>query len=290
MRLFPLPLRAYHGSAAFQALAADTKNVRRNILERLAAEHGNKRVALLQREHVQRMLDAKAGTPGAARNFLTALRVLMQFAVAGGIRADDPTVGIKRPKLRRAAGWHTWTDEEIEAFRGRHSVGSTARLALELLLYTAQRRSDVIRMGRQHLRNGSLEVRQQKTGALLTIPIHADLLSVIEATPSSHLTFLTMRNGKPFTPAGFTHWFRARCSEAGLEKGASAHGLRKAACRRLAEAGCSANIIAAISGHASLREVERYTKQADQARMARSGIDAIGGYTDAKSRTSSGKP
>ncbi|HEY9359509.1 MAG TPA: tyrosine-type recombinase/integrase, partial [Xanthobacteraceae bacterium] len=55
-------------------------------------------------------------------------------------------------------------------------------------------------------------------------------------------------------------------------KTCSAHGLRKAACRRLAEAGCSANEIASISGHASLREVERYTRAADQARMARQAI------------------
>ena len=71
---------------------------------------------------------------------------------------------------------------------------------------------------------------------------------------------------------GFGAWFRKRCNEAGLSQDCSFHGLRKAACRRLAEAGCSANEIAAISGHASLREVERYTKVADQERMARNAL------------------
>lgn len=65
------------------------------------------------------------------------------------------------------------------------------------------------------------------------------------------------------------------CNAAALPNGTSAHGLRKAACRRLAEAGCSANVIAAIRGHASLREVARYTAAADQARVARSGIEAM---------------
>src|SRR5882724_1582867 len=130
-------------------------------------------------------------------------------------------------------------------------------------------------MGRQHIRNGALQVRQQKTGASLAIPIHSALKAVLDATPSEHLTFLTTKDGKPFSPAGFTNWFREMCNEAGLPKGTSAHGLRKAACRRLAEAGCSANVIASISGHASLREVERYTKAADQARMARVGMGAI---------------
>lgn len=112
---------------------------------------------------------------------------------------------------------------------------------------------------------------------------------VMEATPSDHLTFLTTATGKPFTAAGFTNWIRDMCNEAGLPKGTPAHGLHKAACRRLAEAGCSANVIAAISGHASLREVQRYTAAADQARMARSAIDTMVAAFPA-TRTSSGKP
>ena len=44
------------------------------------------------------------------------------------------------------------------------------------------------------------------------------------------------------------------------------------ACRRLAEAGCSASVIAAISGHATLREVSRYAAAAEQVRLAHIGI------------------
>jgi integrase len=98
------------------------------------------------------------------------------------------------------------------------------------------------------------------------------LLAIIAAAPSGALAFLTTSFGKPFSSAGFGAWFRERCDEAGLPARCSFHGLRKAACRRLAEAGCSANEIAAISGHASLREVERYTRAADQERMARNAL------------------
>jgi integrase len=265
---------AYMHSPAFFALADETKRTRRNILQNLVREHGDKRVALLHREHVQQMVSAKTTTPFAARNFLNTLRALMVFAVEAGIRDDDPTLGVKRAKAR-SDGFRTWSEDDIAAFEAKHPIGTRARLALALLLYTAQRRSDVVGMGRQHIRNGAIEVRQQKTGASLAIPIHFALKAVLDATPSEHLTFLTTKDGKPFSPAGFTNWFREMCNEAGLPKGTSAHGLRKAACRRLAEAGCSANVIASISGHASLREVERYTKAADQARMARVGMDAI---------------
>jgi integrase len=91
------------------------------------------------------------------------------------------------------------------------------------------------------------------------------------AAPGEHLVFLVNERGKAFNPKRFGEWFSKHCRRAGL-KGLSAHGLRKAACRRLAENGASANEIAAISGHASLREVERYTKAADQARLARNAM------------------
>jgi integrase len=107
--------------------------------------------------------------------------------------------------------------------------------------------------------------------------LHAELARIIAATPTAITpTFLMTAYGKPFTAAGFGGWFRERCDEAGLPKECAAHGLRKAACRRLADAGCKrANVIAAISGHTSLREVERYTRAADQERMARIGMAAL---------------
>ncbi len=127
-------------------------------------------------------------------------------------------------------------------------------------------------MGRQHVRVGFLQVRQAKTGAILEIPLHPALQEILAAHPAEHLTFLTTQAGQPFTAAGFTGWFRDRCKEAGLPLGLSAHGLRKATCRRLAEAGCSASQIAAISGHRTLKEVQRYVAAADQKRMA---VDAV---------------
>jgi integrase len=144
-----------------------------------------------------------------------------------------------------------------------------------LLLYTAQRRADVVQMGRQHLRDGLLHLRQSKTGRQLAIPLHPELQAVLDATPAANLTFLATRNGRTFQPDSFTHWFKRRCQEAGLPPRASVHGLRKAACRRLAELGCSANVIASISGHSTLREVSRYTAAADQVRLARQGIGAL---------------
>jgi integrase len=265
---------SYFNSATFKAGAPDTVRTRRNILERFRVEHGDKRIATLRRVDIERMVATRAETPSAARNFLLTLRALMAHCIRVELRADDPTHGVKPPRIK-TEGYRTWSEADIAAFETKHAIGTRARLALALLLYTAQRRSDVIKLGRQHVRDGMLYLRQQKTGAPLAIPVHPELAAIIEATACDHLTFLTTATGKPFSAAGFTNWFRDSCNAAGLAKGTSAHGLRKAACRRLAEAGCSANVIAAVSGHASLREVQRYTAAADQARMARAAIDTM---------------
>jgi integrase len=263
-------ISSYYGSVAFFSLAPGSQRIRRSVLERFRAEHGDMRVALMQRPHVEKMVAAKAATPVAAQTFRKTLHYLMQHCVATGMISNDPTLGVRSVKIR-SDGFHTWTESEIEAFEAKHPIGSRARLAFSLLLCTAQRSGDVRRMGRQHVRNGAITIRQEKTAAVVEIPILPELRVILDATPSDHLTYLTTAYDKPFTATGFANWFRDRCDEAGLPQ-CTAHGLRKAACRRLAEAGCSANEIASISGHASLREVERYTKAADQARMARNAL------------------
>ena len=258
----------YYRDNSFLALAPGTRKMRRAILERLRSKHGEKRLATLKRENVAQMLGKLK--PFAARNWLKTLRGLMAFAVATGLRPDDPTAGIK-PAKAKGGSIHTWTEDEIAIFERHHAVGSRARLALAILLYTAARRSDAVTLGPQHIRGGRLHYRQQKTGRALAIPVHADLAAILDATPSGHLTFLVTAHGKPFSVAGFGNWFREMCDKAGMPQ-CSAHGLRKAQARRLAEAGCSAHEIAAITGHKTLAEVQRYAADAEQARMAESAF------------------
>jgi integrase len=253
----------------FGSKSPGTQRMRRGILERFRAAYGERPFALLPAEWIEALLDSKP--PHAARSWLVTLRSLCHFAVKRGYRRDDPTASVKLRAIK-SDGFHTWTDDEIAQFEAHHPIGSKPRLALALLLYTAQRRSDVVRIGRQHIRDGVLTIKQEKTGAALAIPVHPHLQAVLDATPSEHLTFLVTATGRPYGPNHFSETFREWCDAAGLPKRRTAHGLRKAACRRLAEAGCSANEIMAISGHATMKELVRYTKAADQARLARNAL------------------
>ena len=259
----------FDSQSFFTSKSPGTQRMRRGILERFRARYGDRPFALLPAEWIELLLDEKP--PHAARSWLATLRSLCQFAVKRRYVRTDPTANIKQRAIK-GDGFHTVTEEEIAQFEAHYPIGSKARLALALLLYTGQRRSDVVRMGRQHIRDGVLTVKQQKTGITLAIPVHPHLQTVLDATPSEHLTFLVTATGKPYGGNAFTEQFRKWCDAAGLPQRCKPHGLRKAACRRLAEAGCSANEIMAISGHATMIELVRYTKAADQARLARNAL------------------
>ena len=119
--------------------------------------------------------------------------------------------------------------------------------------------------------------------AKLTIPIHEALSRVLSTAGRSHSTILVTAYGEQFSVKGFGQMISTAIREAGLPGRCKAHGLRKAAARRLAEAGCSACEIAAITGHKTLAKVERYTRAADQERLARQAIQR-------QSENGSGKP
>ncbi len=108
--------------------------------------------------------------------------------------------------------------------------------------------------------DGRIRVVQQKTGARLVITAHPDLKAILDAAPTDHVTILTTAYGKPFSVKGFGQFLSAAIAEAGLPSRCKAHGLRKAAARRLAEAERSAIEIMAVTGHKTLAEVEHATE------------------------------
>src|SRR6185437_6351530 len=144
--------RSYLDSRPFKNLRASTQSVYRRIIAGLCRDHGTKPVSLLTSEAIGRLLAKREDTPAAANHVLRTLRALMKHAVKLGLRRDDPTRGVERLK-ERGRGAETWSEADIAAFEARWPIGTRPRLALALLLYTGQRRSDVVRMGHQHVRN-----------------------------------------------------------------------------------------------------------------------------------------
>lgn len=272
----------YMTSAAWRALEGSTQAVRSRILERTWAEPiapGAKETFAdfpldrLNTKALRVLRDRVAAMPESANGRVKAIRAVYKWASDPQVELVGSNPARDLLKIKNASeGFHAWTPDEIAQFEAKYAVGTRARLALDLMLYTGAARADAVRLGRPHLRNGVLTFRRHKTRnsanqPVITIPVLPPLAASLDAAPTGELTFLATQAGRPFTAAGFGNWFRDRCNEAGLPQ-CSAHGLRKAAASRCAEAGASANELMAIFGWTSIVEAERYTKAAERVRMA----------------------
>lgn len=219
----------------------------------------------------------------AARKLRKELVRFFAFARKLGMRDDNPADDTDRIKVApadRSPGYYSWTEDDIAKYRARHPLGTRARLAMELMLWTDQRRVDSIHLGRQHITAGRLKITQTKTGKVLQIAVAPQLLEAIVAMPpadSSPMCFLVNDFGKPFTNAGFGNKFREWCDEADLPK-CTAHGLRKATMRRMAELDFGQQTMKSMSGHTNDDEVARYTADANQMRMADDAVRRLSAW------------
>ncbi len=264
----------YFGSPEFLALKASTQRAYRGVIERWVHDEkiGHRLVRELRREHVSKMMAKRSKTPGAANDLLKKIRLLMSFAIVNDFRRDDPTLKMRRFK---SGEFHTWVEDEIATFEEAWPVGSRQRLAFALHLFTGQRVSDVSHMNDDDIGAGRISVTQIKTGEKLTIPLHPVLATILAATPTTPGALLKTSFGKPFTEKGLANFMADAIGASGVPDHCVTHGLRKAAARRLAEAGCTVHEIMAITGHKTLKEVERYTKAAGQQRLAQAAIDRL---------------
>lgn len=255
-------ITTYQGSAAFGALAPDTRRCRRNVLANVAASGGGYHLSEITRAAIIAGRDRRIATPEAANNFVRAMRAMFQWALDNDLAAENPAANIKAlPRV--GEGYHTWSRDEVERFRDHHPIGTRARLALEMALHTGLRRGDLVRLSPSHIRDGVIEIRPAKTpDVIVTVPLLPPLRRAIDATPRAGLTYLHTANGKPFTPPGFTNWFRDECRSAGVP--GSAHGLRKAAATQMAEAGATERQLMAVFGWTSGKQATHYTRAADR--------------------------
>lgn len=272
-------LAEYLASSKFCSLSPSSQEPYRAVLERWVRmeDISSRLIKSLGKRELEGMLAKHS--KGAANFLFKRVRVLLRFAIARQYRDDDPTIGIVCKPIGREHA--TWTDDEIAQFREHYPLGRRERLAFELALNSSQRRGDLARMKWADIRNGRIAVTQQKTGTVLSIPIHPDLQAAFDRVKGARTGNILVRAarpvGKPLTPESLGTLFAEWIDAAGLGRHCVLHGLRKAAARRLAEAGATEKEIAAIGGWKTLGEVARYTRGASQARLADAAMARIVG-------------
>jgi len=260
----------FQGSTEFANLKPSSQATYRLALGPVLKRDGHRLVRDLPADKARKIIqEIGEHRPGMANLTRAVLRRMFSFAISIGLRKDNPFNQTTKYKL---GTHHTWTDAQLETYEKRWPLGTRERLAYDVLLYSAQRVGDVVRMLRSDIRNGVIAVVQEKTGTEVFVPLHPALARSIKAGPSKGIYLVGDKNGRPIKRARLSELISVATNAAGLPPECVAHGLRKAALRRLAEHGSTAKEMQAVSGHKTLGEIERYTRQADQQRLAKAAI------------------
>lgn len=275
-RTFNALAKAYYASVKFLKTKDSSKRIARGIIDAFCKEHGHRIVSQMMEADVDMIIAGKANTPAAANNWLKYIRVLLRYAIRLKWITQNPA---QDAEGFEGGEHHSWIDAELTQYEKRWPLGSRQRIAFDLFLYTGQRLSDVCSMPPSAILPGNfVSVKQEKTGAELIIPMHPNLIHSMNLWRGAGATILAKNNGKPYAVGSYGRLMADAIAAAGLPERCVTHGLRKAAARRLAEAGCSVFQIAAITGHKSIKELQRYTAAASQKLMAGQAIASLGNF------------
>jgi integrase len=263
-------------SPSFTALAKATQDSYSLYLGQIRERLGIAVAKELAPADVRFIRDGMADRTGAANQFIRTLGSLYSWGRKRGYVENKPVENVELFDQGEHEPWPQWLiDVALE------SEDATVRLAVGLLYFTAQRIGDVTQMRWTDVREGVIELRQQKTKAEMAIPVHSTLQAILDETPKSAFTIL-LQDGAPWKPPLLRRYLQRWAT--GLGATIVAHGLRKSAVNALLEAGCSVAETAAISGQ-SLQMVEHYAKKRNRRHLATAAIHRW----DGRNKTGNGK-
>jgi len=262
----------YLESGRFTNLAPETQEVRRRILRNVCKTGGQLNFRQITKEDIQRGRVRREGTPYAAQTYVKIMRALFQYAVDNAWIDRNPAAEVSTA-APPTDGFHTWTVEEVRQYQAHYPLGTQERLAMDLLLYTGLRRGDVVKIGKQHIKDGRILYRTQKNGIEIDIPVLPPLAESIRLTETGDLALLCTSRKSPWAKESFGAWFAEKCVEAGVP--GRAHGLRKAGATFAAENGATEYQLAAMFGWKSPRMAEVYTKKARRRHLAEQAANAL---------------
>jgi integrase len=266
-------LARYRETTEWASLSAATRRRRESIFKGVLETAGHEAYARITTSTIAAGRDRRAKTPHQARHFLDAVRGLFRWAYKAGLVKGDPTAGVHNLPRKRTDGFIPWTEEHAAAYEARWPVGTRQRVWLDVLLYTGLRRGDAVRLGRQHVRGGS--IKTEKSSYMIEVPafILPVLQQTLDAGPCGDLTFIVGLNGRPLTKESFGNLFKNACKAAGVP--GSAHGVRKLAATRMANNGATEAQLMAVFGWTDPKMAAHYTRTADRRRLAAQSIGML---------------
>jgi integrase len=300
-------IEGYYQSVEYLAKKARTRHVERLVLDGVCEEPiapgdplgfgevpfcdiKTKAVRILQQRRVskktvtvidedtgeEREVEVLVGTE-SGNSRVKYLRSVFEHAKAQDAAAINYAAEIGYLKPANPHGHATWTEEDIAAYEATYPLGTKERLALALLLYGGPRRGDVVRLGPGMLKTMDgreflvyiQEKNRDSNPVRAYIPVVPALRAVLNATPTQGVNFLSWGEGRPYSKESFGNLFRDSCRAVGLPKGRSMHGMRKACVVRMIKDDCSPFEIMSVTGHRTMKEIERYGRDFGRSQAAR---------------------
>ncbi len=262
----------YLESGRFSKLADETQEMRRRILLSVCTTGGDLNFRTITDRDIRAGKMRREATPAAAHNYVRVMRSLFDFALDSDWITENPAAKVKTVEPK-TDGHHTWTVDEVLQYQERHPLGTQARLALDVLLYTGFRRGDAVKLGKQHIRNGVITYRATKNSLEVYPPVLGPLAESIAATRTGDLVLLCTTQGKPWVKESFGAWFAEQCIAAGVP--GRAHGLRKAGATFAAENGANTLQLMALFGWSNTRMAEIYVRKASRKLLAEQAANAL---------------
>ena len=268
-------IERYRETSPWTGLSLATRRQRENILRPVIERSGRQPFSKITKAAIMAGRDRRAASPHQARHFLDTMRGLFRWATASGIVKVDPTAGVSDPARPKSDGFPPWSEDDVAAYYARWPIGTRERVWIDVIAYTGLRRGDAVRLGRQHIRNGTATIKTEKTGAFVTLPILPILSDTLEAGPCGDLTFIVGARGNPLAKESFGNLFKKACKAAGISD-RSAHGLRKIAATRAADRGATEAQLEAIFGWSGGRMASLYTRSANRRRLSVGAMHLLG--------------
>lgn len=245
-------------------LAKGSKELYRSTNRRVIEHLGDFPVNDLQQGDVQYVLENKMAGAGAHNIFLSVLGILYTWARQNGKTKLEPTKDVQR---RKGGEHEPWPEAILHA--GLVAKHDRTRLAINLLYYTGQRISDVVKMRWSDIHNGEIFVFQKKTSKEVSPPLHRDLKAELDRTPKRGMTIIASPAGRPVSDEVIRKDLKKFSSAQGKE--CIPHGLRKNAVIALLEAGCTVAEVAAITGQ-TFQIVEKYATRVNRRKLGQAAI------------------
>jgi integrase-like protein len=267
------------------------------------SRYGRGLISDLRRRHCKDILDAFAETAHMKRTALLCLRKLINVGLDEEWIEFDPTQNMK--VVPETFGRKSWVEQHLAKFEAHWKPGSRQRVAYALALWLGNRPSDVALLRWDHLVEKSVMVdgrfrqvkgfefqqfkgRKIKDGEKIFLPWTPMLereLAHLDREAAGGFVLPSGIAGRGYTPSRLTDEFSKWAREAGLPKGYTMHGLRKALGIKLVYADASTRQLMLTLGHKSIAYAELYSRDVEQIRATVTAMDKLEKYETALRRS-----